>query len=81
MICCNKPMTVAKYQHPDLEEKSSYLHCSKCGSHYFDGQFYTADAWFFYINGVSYQQYQDQLLLEECPHAHELINHSQPESF
>ena len=80
MECCNRKMSDFSYSKYNFRgEKTPHFYCLKCGRHYHDGQWYTTDEWFFYINGITYEEYQNQLMLEEFPHAHELINHSDPE--
>lgn len=81
MECCNKKAVDFSYKKFDiLDGTTPHFYCLKCGSHHHNGKKYTADEWFFYINGITYEEYQNQLIMEESPHAHELINHSDPEN-
>jgi hypothetical protein len=46
--------------HPALgtTDKIIHFYCVKCGSHYHTDKWYTQDEWFFYINEMTYEQYQ-----------------------
>lgn len=78
--CCNKKMSDWSFHRNSiLEEKTPHFYCTKCSSHFYIDKRYTADEWFFYINGITYQEYQEQLLMEQGVHTHELVNHSNPE--
>jgi len=79
MNCCRKDMkNWSYYEQTILEKKVPHYYCSICGSHYFKNTWFSADGWFFYINETKYKQQaiqaEEQRLLEESPHAHELIN-------
>jgi hypothetical protein len=71
------------------EERVPHFYCPRCNGHYFRDKWYTAEDWFFYINEVTYEEHQrreaDARLAEatdllQSDHAHELINHSNPEN-
>lgn len=83
MECCNRPMLDWSYTrgHSMLNPKVPHFYCTKCSRHEHDGQSYTADEWFFYINGMTCQQYQENLRMENETHLHELVNHSDPEQY
>lgn len=81
MKCCNQEMS-SFGRPPSAQLRDPHYYCGECGSHYYIDRWYTADEWFFYVNGVSYQEYHRQLQEQEqleIEHAHELINHSDPE--
>lgn len=78
--CCGKPMSNFSYYREDsVKPKIPHFCCSICGARIHEEKHYTADEWFFYINGITYQEYRDQITLEDGLHTHELINHSDPE--
>jgi len=81
MQCCHKEMSNWSFHphHSILEKKVPHFYCTKCSSHYYIDKWYTAEEWFFYINGITYQQYQKQCALEDSLHAHEQINYRNPE--
>jgi hypothetical protein len=63
-----------------LDEKTIHFHCTQCNSHYYIDRWYTKDEWFFYINEMTYAQWVEQREASyESLHAHELVNHSDPE--
>jgi len=69
---------------PKPHERIPHFYCPVCQSHYHQTRFYTRDEWFFFINEETYRNYQQRMACEyldslESPHAHELINHSNPE--
>ena len=79
MKCCGVQTNDFSYRRKTiLEQTVPYFYCAKCGTHYFDGKTYTPENWFFYINGVTYddyaQQNQDQDTIERSIHAYEMIN-------
>lgn len=84
MQCCNTPMSDFSFFTQDhTEGKVPHFYCTRCGSRHFRGKVYTAEEWFFYINEETYtayckRQYREAMDLDS-PHAHELINHSNPE--
>lgn len=59
---------------PD-EEHTPHFCCPKCGRRFHDGKWYTNDEWFFY----THEQIHQETLAMESEHAHEMINHSNPE--
>jgi hypothetical protein len=68
MECCNKPMSDFSYR-PGwtiLEERVPHFCCVTCGSRYLAGKYYTADEWFFYINGKTFQSLQRRSTKEEA---------------
>jgi len=82
-LCCDRPMYDFSYHRLfDLSDtKVNHLFCCKCGKHLHEDKWYTKEEWFFYINGITHQQYQEQCKMEEeSAHLHETINHSNPES-
>jgi len=74
MECCNQKMSIFGLTH---------YYCQRCNRHYYKNKWYTAEEWFFYVNGITFQEYQrkleEQQLMEAGNHSHELINHSNPE--
>lgn len=82
MKCCNQEMPEFGCP-PSAQQRLAHYYCSKCQSHFYKDKWYTAEEWFFYINGVTYQEYlhqQEDQLIETGDHNHELINHSNPEN-
>jgi hypothetical protein len=81
--CCGQGMTDWSYypRNISIGKKVPHFYCPICGCHIHRKKRYTKDEWFFYINGIAFEDYQRQLMeeqLEGC-HAHEQINHSDPE--
>jgi predicted RNA-binding Zn-ribbon protein involved in translation (DUF1610 family) len=61
MECCNQKMRDWSFHEQSiLENKVSHHYCQKCGSHIYRDKTYTADEWFFYINGISFKEYRRQ---------------------
>jgi len=59
MKCCNQKMVDWSFHERNiLEGKVPHFYCHKCGSHFFRDKTYTAEEWFFYINGISFEEYQ-----------------------
>jgi len=84
MECCGTQMSkFSYYRDAGDAERVRHFCCVRCGSRHHDGVNYTADEWFFYINGETRYAYQARLNAEEdrllSLHAHELINHHSPE--
>ena len=63
-----------------------HYYCRKCGSHFYQDRWWTKDEWFFYVNECTFEEWQRRERdarerdLLESPHAHEEINHSDPEN-
>lgn len=82
MKCCNQPMSDFS---SGAFTDTPHFYCKKCNAHFYVDKWYTAEEWFFYINGVSFNEYHKQLREQEMMedgqrlHAHEIINHSDPE--
>jgi hypothetical protein len=86
MECCGREMSNFSYYRKSEEPKVPHFYCLKCGSHHHDGINYTKEEWFFYINEKTYEEYIETLRLNQeendlmqSIHAHEIINHSNPE--
>lgn len=56
-ICCEIEMSDFSYSLSMIGRKQSHFYCTRCGSHYFKGKNYTAEEWFYYVNGVAYSEY------------------------
>jgi hypothetical protein len=56
MECCNIEMSNFSYYEKDAVNRTPHFYCAKCGGHLFRGKVYTAEEWFFYINGVAYDK-------------------------
>lgn len=82
MNCCNQLMSNFSFHVLEQNEKVPHFYCTRCGAHFFRGNWYTKEQWFFYINEMTFAEYQQRQLEADLlfsPHAHELINHSNPE--
>lgn len=74
---CNVDMRDWSYHEQSLlEEKIPHFYCTKCGAHFWKDKWYDANEWFFFINGVAYEESTQLCFDFDSPHAHELINHS-----
>lgn len=74
--CCGKNMhDFCYYRHNILQDKVEHFFCSSCCGRIHDGKRYTMEEWFFFINETLYEEEQTM----QSMHAHELINHSDPE--
>lgn len=78
MKCCKTEMSDFSYY--NNHRLIPHFYCIKCGKHIHKNITYTATEWFFLINEASYQEFEAQALMENSPHAHEIINHSNPEN-
>jgi hypothetical protein len=81
-FCCGLPMADFRTSPTDDE----HFYCRQCGAHYYQDRWWTKDEWFYYVNEMTYEEWQRQErdareaeLLEDSAHAHEQINHSDPE--
>lgn len=85
MECCGIPMSNFSYLRDALTVKVPHFHCTRCGHRHHDGKDYTSEEWFFFVNEETHQDYrkriqdQEDTDLMQSVHAHEIINHSNPE--
>ena len=56
MTCCNVEMSNFGYYERLADKRTPHFYCAECGRHRFKGKSYTAEEWFFYINGTIYNR-------------------------
>ena len=71
---CNNDMSDFSFFAKSNIRRVPHFYCQKCGTRFFRGKWYTAEEWFFYVNGVIY----NKQIHTGVPHAHVHTFKSEP---
>ena len=57
ITCCSVEMSnFSFYTNSNDDKRTPHFYCAECGKHYFRHKWYSAEEWFFYINGAVYDR-------------------------